>query len=176
MPGESVLNLPNQAHEDPLTANQTSQSIELLTFLFNEVIFALDILKVEEIHGYENHYPIVGSTNTIKQSITVRGNKIHMIDLSVKFGFPANSASDPKNLIILNAHERQFGIAADGVTEVITTNKSLISMPSQYDHALSGLAFTSGLIKVDENILVVLDLEKLITRDDLICSDGLRDE
>ena len=48
MPGESVLNLPNQAHEDPLTANQTSQSIELLTFLFNEVIFALDILKVEE--------------------------------------------------------------------------------------------------------------------------------
>jgi len=170
------LSMPNQAYGDPLTVNQKSQSIELLTFSFNEVIFGLDILKVEEIHGYENPYSIVSTNNAIKQSITVRGNKIQMIDLSVKFGFPTNSSGDPKNVIILNALERQFGIAVDGVTEVITTNKSLISMPSQHDRALSGLDFATGLIKVDENILVVLDLAKLITRDDLISSDGLRDE
>ena len=170
------MNRSSQAHVDPSTSSPASQSIELLTFLFNEVIFGLDILKVEEIHGYENIYPLVDTNNLIIQVITVRGNKIQMIDLAIKFGLVKNDGHCPKNIIILNAHERQFGIAIDGVTEVITTNKSLINMPVQHESAMTCLHYSSGLIKVDENLLVVLDLEKLITRDDLAKVDGLRDE
>lgn len=170
------MNRSSQAHVDPSTSSPASQSIELLTFLFNEVIFGLDILKVEEIHGYENIYPLVDTNNLINQVITVRGNKIQMIDLAIKFGLVKNDGHCPKNIIILNAHERQFGIEIDGVTEVITTNKSLINMPVQHESAMTCLHYSSGLIKVDENILVVLDLEKLITHDDLAKVDGLRDE
>ena len=140
------------------------------------MIFGLDILKVEEIHGYENIYPLVDTNNLINQVITVRGNKIQMIDLAIKFGLVKNDGHCPKNIIILNAHERQFGIEIDGVTEVITTNKSLINMPVQHESAMTCLHYSSGLIKVDENLLVVLDLEKLITHDDLAKVDGLRDE
>lgn len=174
--GDSVLNRSSPAHVDPSTSSPVSQSIELLTFLFNEVIFGLDILKVEEIHGYENIYPLVGVNKSINQVVTVRGNKIQMIDLAIKFGLIKNDDHCPKNIIILNAHERQFGIAIDGVTEVITTDKSMINMPIQRESAMSCLHYSSGLIKVDENLLVVLDLEKLITHDDLASVDGLRDE
>ncbi|MEI6836749.1 MAG: chemotaxis protein CheW [Alcaligenaceae bacterium] len=170
------MNRSSPAHIDPSTSYPAPQSIELLTFWFNEVIFALDILKVEEIHGYEIIYPQIGASKSIHQVMTVRGNKIQMIDLAIKFGLVKNNDHCPKNIIILNAHERQFGIAIDGVTEVITTDKSMINMPMQRESEMSYLHYSSGLIKVDENLLVVLDLDKLITHDDLASVDGLYDE
>jgi purine-binding chemotaxis protein CheW len=156
--------------------HRTNQSIELLTFIFNEVIFGIDILQVEEIHSYENLYSLIDTTDSIHPVISVRGNDIQMIDFGIMFGLETKRNQRPKNIIILNHHEKQFGIAIDGVTEVITTNQSLLNMPDQTDDVLSELSYSSGLIKIDENILVVLDLEKLIIYHETSLDDRPRGE
>lgn len=157
------MNRPSHAHEDSVNQYRTNQSIELLTFIFNEVIFGIDILQVEEIHSYENLYSLIDTKDSIHPVIAVRGNDIQMIDFGIMFGLETKRNQRPKNIIILNHHEKQFGIAIDGVTEVITTNRSLLNIPDQTNDVLSELSYSSGLIKIDENVLVVLDLEKLIT-------------
>lgn len=157
------MNRPSHAHEDSVNQYRTNQSIELLTFIFNEVIFGIDILQVEEIHSYENLYSLIDTKDSIHPVIAVRGNDVQMIDFGIMFGLETKRNQRPKNIIILNHHEKQFGIAIDGVTEVITTNRSLLNIPDQTNDVLSELSYSSGLIKIDENVLVVLDLEKLIT-------------
>ncbi len=170
------MNRPNQAQDISASHQRSTQSIELLTFIFNEVIFGLDILQVEEIHSYENLYSLADTTGSIHPVISVRGNNVQMIDFGIKFGLVSKRNQSPKNVIILNHHEKQFGIAIDGVTEVITTNRSSLNMPDQSDDALSWFNYSSGLIKIDENILVVLDLEKLITHHETSVEDGQRGE
>ncbi len=170
------MNRPSHVHEDSVTHHPSTQSIELLTFIFNDVIFGLDILQVEEIHSYENIYSLMDTTDSIYPVISVRGNSVQMIDFGIKFGLVSKRNQRPKNVIILNIHEKQFGIAIDGVTEVITTNRSLLYMPDQSADALSWFSYSSGLIKIDENILVVLDLEKLIIHHETSLDDRQRGE
>lgn len=170
------MNRPSHVHEDLITLHQSTQSIELLTFIFNDVIFGLDILQVEEIHSYENLNSLMGTTDSIHPIISVRGNNVQMIDFGIKFGLVSKRNQRPKNIIILNYQEKQFGIVIDGVTEVITTNRSLLKMPNQTDDGTNWFSYSSGLIKIDENILVVLDLEKLITHHEISLDDGQRGE
>jgi purine-binding chemotaxis protein CheW len=106
----------------------------------------------------------------------VRGNNIQIIDFGNKFGLVSTLKQSPKNIIIINHHQRKFGIVVDGVTEVITTHRSLLTMPAQSDQALSWFNYSSGLIKIDENILVVLDLEKLITHQETSLDEGQHGE
>jgi chemotaxis signal transduction protein len=99
-----------------------------------------------------------------------------MIDFGIKFGLVSKKNQNPKNIIILNHRDEQFGIVIDGVTEVITTNRSLLKMPDQSNDASNWFSCSSGLIKVDENILVVLDLEKLLTHHETSLDDRQRGE
>jgi purine-binding chemotaxis protein CheW len=170
------LNTPSQTHENPATSGRSSQSIELLTFIFNEVIFAIDILLVEEIHGYVNLVSKIDAASSINSVISVRGSPVQMIDLGVMFGLNPAHNSCPKNIIILNLHDRQFGITIDGVTEVITTDRSLLTPPIQTESSLSWHRYSAGLIKVDHHLLVVLDLEKLVSHHNLIVVGGLHGE
>lgn len=170
------MNKPSNASVDSVMQHRPNQSIELLTFIFNEVIFGLDILQVEEIHSYDSIYPLMGTKDSIHPVITVRGSNVQMIDFGIKFGLVSKKNQSPKNIIILNHHEKQFGIAIDGVTEVITTSRSLLNMPNQENDTLHCFSYSSGFIKIDENILVVLDIEKLITHHETTLTDGHRGE
>lgn len=163
-------------HQDSVSHLRSNESIELLTFIFNEVIFGLDILQVDEIHSVENQYSLKETIDSIHPVISVRGNNIQIIDFGNKFGLVSTLKQSPKNIIIFNHHQRKFGIAVDGVTEVITTHRSLLTMPAQSDQALSWFNYSSGLIKIDENILVVLDLEKLITHQETSLDEGQHGE
>jgi purine-binding chemotaxis protein CheW len=163
-------------HQDSVSHLRSNESIELLTFIFNEVIFGLDILQVDEIHSVENQYSLKETIDSIHPVISVRGNNIQIIDFGNKFGLVSTLKQSPKNIIIFNHHQRKFGIAVDGVTEVITTHRSLLTMPAQFDQALSWINYSSGLIKIDENILVVLDLEKLITHQETSLDEGQHGE
>jgi purine-binding chemotaxis protein CheW len=163
-------------HHDSVSHLHSNESIELLTFIFNEVIFGLDILQVDEIHSVENQYSLKETIDSIHPVISVRGNNIQIIDFGNKFGLVSTLKQSPKNIIIINHHQRKFGIVVDGVTEVITTHRSLLTMPAQSDQALSWFNYSSGLIKIDENILVVLDLEKLITHQETSLDEGQHGE
>jgi purine-binding chemotaxis protein CheW len=171
-----VLNRLNQADKDLDTLLGSIRSIELLTFVFNEVIFALDILQVEEIHSAENLNVHMDMNNSNQPVISVRGKKVEIIDFGVKFGLVSKSKKTARNIIILNHHEKKFGIVIDGVAEVISTNRSLLSMPKHSLDLFHWLSYTSGLIKIDENILVVLDVEKLITHHEMRLDEGRQDE
>lgn len=170
------LNRSSQAHESSDTHHRSSQSIELLTFVLNEVIFGLDILHVEEIHSYQNPYSLLDINNSVHPVISARGNKIEIIDFGIKFGLYSKNNQQSKNIIILNHHEKQFGIIIDGVAEVISTNRSLLVMPEFSEDAFNGFSYTSGLIKIDEHVLVVLDLEKLINHHEKRLDDGRNGE
>ena len=170
------MNTPSRTHENLAASGRSSQSIELLTFVFNEVIFAIDILLVEEIHGYVNLVSKIDAASSINSIFTVRGSPVQMIDLGVTFGLTPTHNACPKNIIILNLQDRQFGITIDGVTEVITTDRSLLTPPTQTEVSLSWHRYAAGLIKVDEHLLVVLDLEKLVSHHDLSLVDGLHGE
>jgi purine-binding chemotaxis protein CheW len=170
------LNRPSQAQADPQLSAPQAQAIELLTFLFNGIIFGLDILLVEEIHGYESIYSSINTKRGSDSVLSVRGAVVHMIDLAERFCVSSHRIAHPKNVIILNFRNKQYGIAIDGVTEVITTSLSLLSMPTQAEDSLRWFKYAAGSIRVDENLLVVLNLEKLISHNDSSLTCDLADE
>ena len=93
---------------------------EYLTFTLGDEEYAIDILKVQEIRGYEQPTTIANAPAFIKGVINLRGTIVPIVDLRIKFQVGKAEYTPFTVVIILNIGQRVVGIVVDGVSDVIT--------------------------------------------------------
>ncbi|MGL6041428.1 MAG: chemotaxis protein CheW, partial [Deefgea sp.] len=93
---------------------------ELLVFALGKEEYGIDILKVQEIRGYDAVTAIANSPNFIKGVINLRGNIVPIVDLRIKFGLGNVVYDQFTVVIIINVSQRTMGIVVDGVSDVMT--------------------------------------------------------
>ena len=93
---------------------------ELLTFTLAEEEYCIDILKVQEIRGYEAVTRIANTPTFIKGVVNLRGNIVPIIDLRIKLGLGDPRYDHSTVVIILNILKRVVGVVVDSVSDVIT--------------------------------------------------------
>src|ERR1035437_3994862 len=94
-------------------------SHEYLTFRLDQEEYGIDILKVQEIRGYEPPTRIANAPNFIKGVVNLRGTIVPIVDMRLKFNCSKAEYDSLTVVIILNLHRRIVGIVVDSVSDVM---------------------------------------------------------
>ena len=139
---------------------------ELLTFTLGNEEYGIDILKVQEIRGYDAVTTIANSPEFIKGVINLRGIIVPIIDMRIKFNLGNVTYNQLTVVIILNVANRVVGIVVDGVSDVITLTAEQLKPAPEFSSSLD-TQYITGLGTVDERMIIVMDIEKLMTSRDM---------
>jgi len=145
---------------------QTADSRELLTFTLGNEEYGIDILKVQEIRGYDAVTTIANSPEFIKGVINLRGIIVPIVDMRIKFGLGNVTYNNLTVVIILNIANRVVGIVVDGVSDVIALTPDQLKAAPEFSGAMD-TQYITGLGTVDERMIIVVDIEKLMTSRDM---------
>lgn len=139
---------------------------EFLSFQLGEEEFCLDILKVQEIRGYADVTSIANTPDYIKGVVNLRGEVVPILDLRIKLQCEQVEYNEFTVVIILNLGCHHLGIVVDGVSDVIALNVDQIQdLPEML--GCIDTRFMAGVAIVDSQTLVLLDIEKLLNKDEL---------
>lgn len=141
-------------------------SREFLSFVLGDEHYALDIMAVKEIRGYEAVTKIANAPPFIKGVINLRGDIVPIIDMRIKFNVGEVIYNEFTIVIMLNVAERIVGIVVDGVSDVIRVAEDEIRPPPEF-----GVAFDSryllGLVPIEEHMVILVNIESLISSEEL---------
>ncbi|MFY0989121.1 chemotaxis protein CheW [Halomonas sp. C05BenzN] len=143
-----------------------AQNREFLVFSLGDEEYAVDILKVQEIRGYENVTRIANAPDFIKGVTNLRGVIVPIVDLRIKFHLDRVEYGGQTVVIVVNVAERIVGIVVDGVSDVMTLTPEQIKPAPEFGVTLSS-DFLSGLGSLDDRMLVLVDIDKLLTSDEM---------
>ncbi|HEY7985351.1 MAG TPA: chemotaxis protein CheW [Methylophilaceae bacterium] len=139
---------------------------EYLTFTLGEEEYGIDILKVQEIRGYDAVTKIANTPDFIKGVINLRGTIVPIVDLRIRFNLGSVEYNEFTVVIILTVRGRVVGVVVDGVSDVITLQSSQInnvpSMVSTID-----TKYLVGLGTVEDRMLILVNIESLMTSQDM---------
>ena len=144
---------------------------ELLTFTLGSEYYGVDILKVQEIRGYDTVTRIPGSPDFIKGVINLRGAIVPVIDLRIKFNLSKVDYNEFTVMIILNIARRIVGIVVDSVSDVTQLTPEQIKPTPEFGSALD-TSYITGLGALDERMLILIDIEKLMSSTDMALMDA----
>lgn len=141
-------------------------SNEFLTFRLGEEEYGIDILKVKEIRGHDPVTRIANSPEFIKGVINLRGTIVPIIDLRIKFNLANADYNQFTVVIILNVASRVLGVVVDAVSDVLALADEQIKPAPEFGGSLD-TRYIRGLGSVDERMLILIDIEKLVTSGDM---------
>jgi purine-binding chemotaxis protein CheW len=135
---------------------------EFLVFTLGSEEYGIDILKVQEIRSYETVTRISSAPDFIKGVTNLRGVIVPIVDLRLKFRLGNVRYDHQTVVIILNVAGRVVGIVVDGVSDVLTLTGDAIKPAPEFGVSISTEHLT-GLGTIDGRMLVLIDIERLMT-------------
>lgn len=144
----------------------TAPKKEFLSFRLGQEEYCLDILSVQEIRGYDTVTSIANTPEFIKGVINLRGNIVPIVDMRIKFRLSDARYDATTIVIILNLNKKMIGIVVDSVSDVIALPLDDIREAPRFGSAIN-TEFISGMATIDGRMLIVVDIQKLMSSDDL---------
>ena len=139
---------------------------EYLSFTLGNEHYGVDILKVQEIRGYDAVTRVPDAPDYIKGVINLRGTIVPVIDLRLKLRLEEARYDAFTVMIVLNVEDRVVGIVVDSVSDVIPLNAEQIRPTPEFGAAVD-TRFISGIGTQDDRMLILLDIETLLDTADL---------
>ena len=157
-------NKPNDAHD--------GNGSEYLAFTLGSEEYGIDILKVQEIRGYETVTRIANAPEFIKGVINLRGIIIPVVDMRIKFNLGTPTYDQFTVVIILNIAGRIMGMVVDSVSDVTTLAPDQVKPAPEMGSAFNS-DYLTGLGTVDERMLILIDIDKLMSSSEMGLMDRM---
>lgn len=145
---------------------------EFLIFTLGNEEYGIDILKVQEIRGYDQVTRIANTPAFIKGVTNLRGVIVPIIDLRVKFAQQDVSYDENTVVIVLNFGQRVVGIVVDGVSDVLSLTTEQIRPAPEFAVTLA-TEYLTGLGSLGERMLILVDIEKLLSSEEMSLVDSV---
>jgi len=149
---------------------------EYLTFRLDTEEYGIDILKVQEIRGYDTVTKIAGAPAFIKGVINLRGVIVPIVDLRMKFNLGEAKYDAFTVAIILNLAGRVVGAVVDSVSDVLELDPAQIKAVPDF-RSLMDSDYITGLGSVgsgdEARMLILLDIDKLMSGEDIALVDKI---
>ena len=152
--------------------NAGAASQEYLAFKLGAEEYGIDILKVQEIRGYEAVTRIANAPEFIKGVINLRGIIIPVVDMRIKFNLGEPVYDQFTVVIILNISGRVVGMVVDSVSDVTTLTPDQIKATPDMGTAFSA-EYMIGLGTIDERMLILVDIQRLMSSPEMGLSEKL---
>jgi purine-binding chemotaxis protein CheW len=145
---------------------------EYLTFRLDQEEYGIDILKVQEIRGYEPPTRVANAPNFIKGVVNLRGTIVPIVDMRLKFNCAKAEYDSFTVVIILNLRNRIVGIVVDSVSDVMELPPESLKAAPDIDGVIDSGA-VMGLGSLADRMLILLDIERLMSAPDMaLASSG----
>lgn len=164
----AMIAAPTHTSSRSTTAQAMSPAGEYLTFRLGSEEYGIDILRVQEIRSYERPTRLAQSPDFIKGVIDLRGRIVPILDLRLKLGCPEANYTDFTVVIILDIGATVIGAVVDAVADVVSLAPELIKPAPQFERQGNvDPAFVTGIASLGDRMLIVMDIEALLSSDEI---------
>ena len=143
---------------------------QYLTFLLGEEEYGVDILRVQEIRGWDSVTTIPNAPAFIKGVINLRGTIVSILDLRERFGIESVDYNELTVVVVLRVkgeeRERIMGVVVDAVSEVYHIAENDLKDPPDLGYAIN-MDYMKGMATVDNKMISILDIDQLMSLKDL---------
>jgi purine-binding chemotaxis protein CheW len=143
-------------------AQSVEAADEYLTFALGEEEYGVEILKVQEIRGYDTVTRLPDAPDYIKGVINLRGTIVPVIDMRIKFRLERVEYNALTVMIVLNVADRVVGMVVDSVSDVIQLQSEQIRPVPDIGSAIDR-QFITGIGTQGDRMLILLEIERLMT-------------
>ena len=135
-------------------------SMQLVSFKLGDETYGIEITRIREIILVGQITQIPETPSYVKGLINLRSTVIPVIDLRIRFSLPVRELTPESRIMVLNVGERTIGIIVDSVNEVLRVTRQEIS-PAPPTVTSSGNEYMTGLVRLKEDLLILLDVDRL---------------
>ncbi len=167
---------PQQEASQQGRTSEDHEQLQLVTFVVENEEYAVDILQVQEINRMMDITRVPQSPECVEGVINLRGRIIPVVDLRRRFGIDSRDHDNASRIVVVEVGERVIGFTVDQVNEVLRVDNSVVEpAPSLVTNKVDS-AYIDGVGKLDDRLLILLDLSKLLHIDELTQIDRVTSE
>lgn len=138
---------------------------QFVTFRLRDETYGINVMQVQEVLRVSEIAPVPGAPDYVLGIINLRGNVVTVIDTRTRFGLPAVEREDASRIVIIESDQQVVGILVDSVAEVVELRQSDIDSAPSVGNEESA-RYIQGVASRDEDLLIVVDLNKLLTEEE----------
>lgn len=139
--------------------------MQLVSFRLAQEEYGIEITKVQEIILMGEITRVPQTPEYIKGLINLRSTVIPIVDLRRRFGLPEAEPTEETRIMVVNVSGRTIGIIVDAVSEVLRISGEQIAPPPPTVAGL-GREYLTGLVKLEHRLLILLDIDKILGREE----------
>jgi purine-binding chemotaxis protein CheW len=162
--------------EKDTKASIVARSGQFLTFILAGEEYGVEILKVQEIRGWNAVTRIPKTPAYVQGVLNLRGTIVPIIDLRMRFAMERIDYTATTVIVVLSVDtaqgKRTIGIVVDGVSDVLTATGDEIKPAPSFGESLR-TEFVNGLVANGERMVILLDADKLLTASELAALDSI---
>jgi purine-binding chemotaxis protein CheW len=157
--------VPDEVAADKGSASASPAQVQVVRFEVGGVLFGIDIMRIDEVILPRKVGPVPGQPDFVEGLFELRGNYIPQIDLRRRFGLP-DAGRVGEKVLVVRCRERTLGLLVDRVAEVDRFDRGEVRT-SPIDSRVSGVAPCAGVVSRDGAMLVLLQTDNLLSREEL---------
>ncbi|TNZ03691.1 chemotaxis protein CheW [Vibrio parahaemolyticus] len=156
----------SQAFEVEVKKDTSNDEVlQWVTFQLEEETYGINVMQVREVLRYTEIAPVPGAPDYVLGIINLRGNVVTVIDTRSRFGLMEGEVTDNTRIIVIESERQVIGILVDSVAEVVYLRSSEIDTTPSVGTDESA-KFIQGVSNRDGKLLILVDLNKLLTDDE----------
>jgi purine-binding chemotaxis protein CheW len=136
--------------------------LQLVTFKLGNEEFGVDMLRVQEINRMMSITRVPNAPALIEGVVNLRGKIIPIVDLRKRLGFRHREAGKTTRVIVVELDDSVLGFIVDSVSEVLRIPEGIIEPPPSIVAGMES-GYIEGVGKVDNRLLILLELEKVLS-------------
>jgi len=152
---------------------------QFLTFILGGEEYGVDILRVQEIKGWDAVTQVPNTPEYVRGVINLRGTIVPIIDLRIRFNMEQLEYGPTTVVIVLKVlsgdTSRIMGIVVDGVSDVYNMKKDQIKPAPDFGDGIDA-SFVKGLATVDEKMVIIIDIDFMLNSNELASVNKIAEE
>ena len=150
------------SHQLASQADGSDRTLQLVSFRLADEEYGIEISKVREIILVGEITEVPQTPPYVKGLINLRSTVIPIVDLKLRFGLPETEQTDDTRIVVVDMGGKTIGVIVDAVNEVLRISRDQIAPPPQAVQGNAGDDYVTGLAKVNDRLLILLDIEKIM--------------
>jgi purine-binding chemotaxis protein CheW len=138
---------------------------QLVVFHIGAELYGVEIARVHEIIRLQTVTRVPRAPAFVEGVINLRGEVIPVVDLHRRFGLATVEHTRASRIVVVELGEHVVGIIVDGVSEGLRVNTATVEPPSPVVAGIDS-EYLCGIAKVDEQLIILLDLDRVLAREE----------